>query len=81
MPFKSFHYRGRRAVQGRPLLGEFLHDFGRIWEDVAVLWQEVGWIGQTRAYFSRKSKDSRGDLVACPGGCLGAPGGMRGGHT
>ena len=66
-------------------MGEFLHDFGRIWEDVAVLWQEVGWIRQTRAYFSRKSKDSRGDWWLGPvaGSVLPRrwPGGRREGHT
>ena len=53
-------------------LGEFQEDFGRIWEDPAGLRQEVGWIGQSRAHFGRKIADSRGDLVAWPGACLGA---------
>ena len=53
-------------------MGELQEDFGRIWEDLAGLRQEVGWIRQSRADFGRKIADSRGDLVACPGGWLGA---------
>ena len=53
-------------------MGEVQEDFGRTWEDLAGLRQEVGWIRQSRADFGRKIADSRGDLVACPGGCLGA---------
>ena len=53
-------------------MGELQEDFGRIWEDLAGLRQEVGWIRQSRADFCRKIADSRGDLVACPGGWLGA---------
>ena len=53
-------------------MGEAQEDFGRIWEDLAGLRQEVGWIRQSRADFGRKIADSRGDLVAWPGGCLGA---------
>ena len=41
---------------------------GRI---LAGLREEVGWIRQSRADFGRKIADSRGDLVACPGGYRG----------
>ena len=51
-------------------MGEFQEDFGRIWEDLAGLRQEVGWIRQSRADFGRKIADSRGDLVAWPDGNL-----------
>ena len=49
-------------------MGELQEDFGRTWEDLAGLRQEVGWIRQSRADFGRKIADSRGDLVACPDG-------------
>ena len=48
-------------------MGELQEDFGRTWEDLAGLRQEVGWIRQSRADFGRKIADSRGDLVAWPG--------------
>ena len=51
-------------------MGEVQEDFGRTWEDLAGLRQEVGWIRQSRADFCRKIADSRGDLVACPDGNL-----------
>ena len=49
-------------------MGEVQEDFGRTWEDLAGLRQEVGWIRQSRADFGRKIADSRVDLVVCPGG-------------
>ena len=48
-------------------MGEVQEDFGRTWEDLAGLRQEVGWIRQSRADLGRKIADSRGDLVVCPG--------------
>ena len=51
-------------------MGEVQEDFGRTWEDLAGLRQEVGWIRQSRADFGRKIADSRGDLVAWPGANL-----------
>ena len=54
-------------------MGELQEDFGRIWEDLAGLRQEVGWIRQSRADFGRKIADSRGDLVVCPGAAPALP--------
>ena len=34
-------------------MGELQEDFSRIWEDLAGLRQEVGWIRQPRADFGR----------------------------
>ena len=38
-------------------MGEFQEDFGRIWEGLAGLRQEVGWIWEPRAEFGRKMSD------------------------
>ena len=54
-------------------MGELQEDFGRTWEDLAGLRQEVGWIRQSRADFGRKIADSRGDLVAWPGANVALP--------
>ena len=53
-------------------MGEVQEDFGRTWEDLAGLRQEVGWIRQSRADFGRKIAECRGDFVVCPGVWLGA---------
>ena len=74
-------------------MGELQEDFGRIWEDLRQdFGRRVGWIRQSRADFGKKTADTIGDFVACPGAdtvanvvlprCqTGAPGGMREAHT